>query len=105
MSGLVHITGGGFIDNIPRILHDPCRAIIERNSWPIPPIFQIIQDIGKIEESEMCRVFNMGIGMIVVVHDEDADDALERLNLLGEKAFFIGTVAQRSETEQPVVFI
>ncbi len=105
VSGLVHITGGGFIDNIPRILHDPCRAIIERNSWPIPPIFQIIQDIGKIEESEMCRVFNMGIGMIVVVHDEDADDALERLNLLGEKAFFIGTVAQRSETEQPVVFI
>ncbi|MGB9720589.1 MAG: phosphoribosylformylglycinamidine cyclo-ligase [bacterium] len=67
ISGIAHITGGGFYDNIQRILPDGHSAIIKKNSWKIPGIFELIQDIGKVPEEEMYRVFNMGIGMIVII--------------------------------------
>ncbi|MCK9274743.1 MAG: phosphoribosylformylglycinamidine cyclo-ligase [Syntrophales bacterium] len=104
VNGMIHITGGGFIDNIPRILPEPCQAVIQKNSWPIPPIFKIIQRAGQIEESEMYRVFNMGIGMMVIIHEEDVSDAIERLTFLGEKAYIIGSVSQRSQAGKPVIF-
>ncbi len=105
VNGMVHITGGGFYDNIPRILHDLCQAVIVKGSWPVPPVFDIIRDMGKVEETEMFRVFNMGIGMMVVVHEEDVNDILERLTFLGEKAFVIGSIAQRNQADQPVIFV
>jgi phosphoribosylformylglycinamidine cyclo-ligase len=72
IKGLAHITGGGLIDNLPRILPSNCDAIIETKSWRVPRIFQILQQNGKIDAQEMYQVFNMGIGMVVVVAERDA---------------------------------
>ncbi|GAJ20730.1 unnamed protein product, partial [marine sediment metagenome] len=79
IKGVVHITGGGFIDNIPRVLPGPRRAIITKGSWDIPPIFDIIQKAGNIDNMEMLKVFNMGIGMMIVVSEKDLDEVMERL--------------------------
>jgi phosphoribosylformylglycinamidine cyclo-ligase len=67
ISGIVNITGGGFYDNIPRILPKNCQAVIDKKSWQVPEIFRIIQDKGKIPEKEMFRIFNMGVGMVIIV--------------------------------------
>ena len=102
IKGIVHITGGGFIDNIPRIVPGPCKAVIRKGSWEIPPIFQIIQKLGKVPDEEMLRVFNMGVGMMLVVHEKDVEEILDRLRKLGEVATCIGTIEKR-ETNQPLV--
>ncbi len=68
VNGLAHITGGGFYDNIKRILPEGTSAVIRKDSWKVPPIFKLIQDIGNVPEEEMYRVFNMGIGMVVIIH-------------------------------------
>ena len=100
--GIVHITGGGFTDNIPRIVPGPCRAVIRKGSWPIPPIFDLIQSVGGVDEEEMLRVFNMGIGMIIIVAEMDHAEILERLENLGEKAYTLGVIEKR-ENDQPMV--
>ena len=100
--GIVHITGGGFTDNIPRIVPGPCRAVIRKGSWPIPPIFDLIRRVGGVEEEEMLRVFNMGIGMIIIVAEMDHAEILERLENLGEKAYALGVIEKR-ENDQPTV--
>jgi phosphoribosylformylglycinamidine cyclo-ligase len=104
IKGLVHITGGGFYDNIPRIIPQSCRCIISRNSWDIPPIFKVIQDIGHVEEKEMFRVFNMGIGMMIVVTEKETKAVLDRLAALGEKAYQIGVVEKREGNQDLVYF-
>jgi phosphoribosylformylglycinamidine cyclo-ligase len=73
IKGLAHITGGGLIDNLPRILPPNCNAVIETKSWKVPPIFQILQENGNIDFREMYQVFNMGIGMVVVVGEQNAE--------------------------------
>ena len=103
IKGLVHITGGGFLDNIPRILPHPCCAIITKGSWEIPPVFNVIRELGKIEEQEMFRVFNMGIGMIVIVSEKECENVMERLGGLGEKAFILGNVEMRGAGEPQVI--
>jgi phosphoribosylformylglycinamidine cyclo-ligase len=100
--GIVHITGGGFIDNIPRILPGPCRAVITKGSWPVPAIFAIIQNIGNIDDNEMLHVFNMGIGMIIIVAEKDHAEIIERLDKLGERAYSIGLI-EKKEKDQPTV--
>lgn len=100
--GIVHITGGGFTDNIPRIVPGPCRASIRKGSWPIPPIFDLIRNVGSVDEDEMFRVFNMGIGMIIIVAEKDQAEILERLEKLGEKAYPLGVIEKR-ENSQPTV--
>jgi phosphoribosylformylglycinamidine cyclo-ligase len=100
--GIVHITGGGFTDNIPRIVPGPCRAVIHKGSWPIPPIFDLIRKVGGVEDEEMFRVFNMGIGMMIIVAEKDHAEILDRLEKLGEKAYTLGTIEMR-ENEQPTV--
>jgi phosphoribosylformylglycinamidine cyclo-ligase len=100
--GIVHITGGGFMDNIPRIVPGPCRAVIQKGSWPVPPIFNLIQRIGNVEDEEMLRVFNMGIGMIIIVAEKDQNEIMERLEKLGEKGYALGTIEKR-ENDQPTV--
>ena len=97
IKGIVHITGGGFIDNIPRILPDRSSVIIEKALWSIPPVFKLIQDLGEIEEQEMFRTFNMGIGMILFVGLNEADDVLLRLKGLKVNAQIIGAVEQRKD--------
>jgi phosphoribosylformylglycinamidine cyclo-ligase len=100
--GIVHITGGGFTDNIPRIVPGPCRAVIRKGSWSVPPIFDLIQKVGGVDDEEMLRVFNMGIGMIIIVAETDLAEILERLEKLGEKAYALGVIEKR-ESDQPTV--
>jgi phosphoribosylformylglycinamidine cyclo-ligase len=97
IKGIVHVTGGGFIDNIPRILPERSSAIIEKALWEIPPVFRLIQELGGIEEQEMFRTFNMGIGMILFVGLNEADDVLVRLKGLKLDARIIGVVDQRKD--------
>jgi phosphoribosylformylglycinamidine cyclo-ligase/phosphoribosylamine--glycine ligase/phosphoribosylformylglycinamidine cyclo-ligase len=94
--GLAHITGGGFIDNIPRILPQSCGARINKTSWEIPPLFQLIEKIGKIDPDEMYRVFNMGIGMVAVIEPKKLDKfqslVCEQSWIIGEVSFSEGVV-------------
>ena len=73
IKGMAHITGGGLLENIPRILPESCSVEIFRNSWPVLPVFEVMQKLGKIEEAEMFRTFNMGIGLAVIVSADDCD--------------------------------
>ncbi|MBI0579626.1 phosphoribosylformylglycinamidine cyclo-ligase [Neobacillus cucumis] len=95
--GLVHVTGGGFYDNIPRILPSDLQAKIYDGSWNIPKIFTFIQETGNISDYDMFRTFNMGIGMILVVDTKDSQAILEHLQGLGEAASVIGTVQRGTE--------
>ena len=81
---MAHITGGGLIDNPPRIFPDRLAARLRRDSWPMPPIFDLIQRAGRIEDAEMAHVFNLGLGMLLMV---PAEQAAEALALLGEGAW------------------
>ena len=96
INGLIHNTGGGFIDNVPRILPRGCRAVIKAGSWDMPPIFDFLQDKGKISVNEMYRTFNMGIGMMALVPDEDVEDILQQFTALGEKPSVIGEITKCS---------
>jgi phosphoribosylformylglycinamidine cyclo-ligase len=87
--GLAHITGGGVVDNLPRILPDGLGAVIRRGAWPVPPIFDLIQEAGQVSDDEMYHVFNMGLGMLVVVSPETGRQALE---LLSGDAYEVGHV-------------
>ena len=77
--GIAHITGGGLIDNPPRILPDGCAIRLQRGSWPVPPVFPWLQRLGSVDESEMDHVFNMGIGLVVIVAEHFADAIVRRL--------------------------
>jgi phosphoribosylformylglycinamidine cyclo-ligase len=90
--GLAHITGGGLTDNIPRVLPEGLQVRLDRNAWPRDPVFDWLQSAGNITDAEMHRTFNCGIGMVVIVHAEQADAALAQLRATGESAQVIGTV-------------
>jgi len=102
IKGLIHITGGGFYDNIPRIISQSCRSVINKGSWQIPPIFNVIQEIGNVEEKEMFRVFNMGIGMMIIVAEKECQGVLDQLEMLGEKAYLIGAIEKREDKQDQV---
>ncbi len=89
-TGFAHITGGGITENLPRILPEGCAAEVEMGSWPVPPVFTHLRELGLIEEAEMLRTFNMGIGLIAVVPQARAAEAAQ---LLGEPSYRIGTIA------------
>jgi len=95
--GLAHITGGGIIGNVPRILPEACGVLLYPESWETPSIFAFLQKAGEIPEEEMRRTFNNGIGMVAVLPEEALPDALVRLNGLNEKSFVIGEVVKRPE--------
>jgi phosphoribosylformylglycinamidine cyclo-ligase len=105
LSGISHITGGGLTDNLPRILPKSCRAVIRRQSWPVPPIFHFLKEQGNIPEAEMLRTFNNGIGLALVVDEKLVADVMLRLQGLGEQAFVIGEVAARKNDEPPVAYL
>jgi phosphoribosylformylglycinamidine cyclo-ligase len=92
IKGLAHITGGGLVDNIPRILPEGTGVEIKRGSWPELPLFGLMQRIGKVEDEEMFRAFNMGIGMIVICAPSDADDIKESVSKAGTNCYEIGRV-------------
>lgn len=101
VKGMAHITGGGFIENIPRMLPDGVNVDIEYGAWPILPIFKLMQEKGSISNKDMFTTFNMGIGMVLVVKEQDADAALQFLRSAGEEAYVIGRV---TEGERIVTF-
>jgi len=92
IKGCSHITGGGFYENIPRMLPDGVQAVIRKNSYDIPPIFPMLAREGGIEEKMMYNTYNMGLGMVLCVAPEQADEALESLRAAGEKAWIVGEV-------------
>lgn len=92
LKGLAHITGGGLIENVPRTLPEGVQAEIKSGSWPVLPVFKLIQEKGNIPWEEMLKTFNLGIGMVLVVASEDKDDIMSELALLGEKAYHIGEI-------------
>jgi phosphoribosylformylglycinamidine cyclo-ligase len=94
INGIAHITGGGLFENVPRVLPHGCKALIDRQSWQEPPIFAILRHGGNIEESEMYRTFNCGIGMVLAVPEKEAEDILIRLSGLNEQAYVIGEVVK-----------
>jgi phosphoribosylformylglycinamidine cyclo-ligase len=90
--GMAHITGGGLVDNIPRILPEGLSARIERKSWEVPPVFRVLQREGGVDEREMFRAFNMGVGMVLVTDPTAADTLVERLASAGERAWIAGEI-------------
>lgn len=94
VKSIAHITGGGFYGNLPRVVPKGLTARINRNSWPVPPLFLAIQKKGRVEEREMFNTFNMGIGMILVVDCEEASPVVSLLKKLGERAWIIGELVE-----------
>ena len=92
INGMAHITGGGFTDNIPRVLPTNCRAVLDRNAWKVPPIFDFIEKTGKVDHEEMYRVFNMGIGFVIIVDKSKAGKAMEILKAAKAQPTLIGTI-------------
>ena len=89
-----HITGGGFYENIPRMLPEGVCAVIQKDSYEIPPIFRMLARDGNIEEQMMYHTFNMGLGMVIAVDDQDADRAVRTLREMGEKAYLVGEIKE-----------
>jgi phosphoribosylformylglycinamidine cyclo-ligase len=104
VNGIVHITGGGFDGNIPRVLPKGVRARIDPTSWPRPPVFDFLQRHGEISEDEMRRVFNLGLGMVLVVRRDHASDVIDRFAALGERAYRVGVIEKKAEGEAGVLF-
>ncbi|MAK91261.1 MAG: phosphoribosylformylglycinamidine cyclo-ligase [Oceanospirillaceae bacterium] len=102
---MCHVTGGGFQENIPRVLPEGCKAVIDTNSWQWPAVFSWLQDAGNVKTSEMYRTFNCGVGMIAVVPEEKADAAVALLNAEGEQSWIIGDIQTKSDSEEQVEFI
>ncbi len=94
IKGLAHITGGGLTDNIPRILPEETAVEIKKGSWPTLPIFKLMQEMGNVAENEMYRTFNMGVGMVIVASQSDAQLVKSHLQQLGEQVYEIGRVIE-----------
>jgi phosphoribosylformylglycinamidine cyclo-ligase len=102
VKGLAHITGGGLVENLPRVLPDAVKAVIDRGAWPLPPLFGWLQEQGNVADDEMLRVFNCGIGMALVVAEADVARALAALRDAGETVWRIGRVEPRAPGEPQV---
>ena len=96
VKGVAHITGGGFIENIPRMIPDGLAAHINLGSWPVLPIFDVLEKAGEIDHMEMFNIFNMGIGMVLAVSAEDADKTMELLKSNGEAGYVLGNIVKKT---------
>jgi phosphoribosylformylglycinamidine cyclo-ligase len=105
IKGIAHITGGGLTENLPRVLPHACRAVIHRGSWPVPTIFRVLQKVGMVDTAEMYRVFNMGIGLVLVVPSEQADRVIARAGELGDRAFRIGEIVRRDDSSSALDYV
>ena len=105
IKGLAHITGGGLLENIPRVLPEEVVAELRADDWNRPPIFEWLQDAGNVEKSEMLRVFNCGIGMVVIAAEADVERLTTTLTALGETVFRIGAIRKRRGAEPQTVVI
>ena len=105
VKGMAHITGGGLLENVPRVLPDGTVAELHKAAWPRPRLFDWMQAEGKVAENEMHRVFNCGIGMVIVLAAADAEAALAELTAAGEAAWRIGSIRARSGDEAQTVVV
>lgn len=105
VKGMAHITGGGLTENVPRVLPENLAAVIQRDAWTLPPLFQWLQAQGRVADAEMHRVFNCGIGMVVIVAKDDAERALRHLQAAGEAVWQIGEIRERAEGQPQTVVV
>ena len=105
IKGMAHITGGGLTENIPRVLGDALMAVIERSAWDLPPLFQWLQAEGGVADAEMHRVFNCGIGMVVIVAAAQAERAIQLLRATGETVYALGRIETRREGQAQTVVL
>jgi len=97
--GLAHVTGGGLLGNLKRVIPDGCQANIDYEAWERPPLFSLIQSLGDVPEADMRRTFNLGIGLVAIVRPDEVDRAIEGLESLGEASLRIGRVHARSDDQ------
>ncbi|MDY0037661.1 MAG: phosphoribosylformylglycinamidine cyclo-ligase [Zoogloea oleivorans] len=105
VKGMAHITGGGLLENVPRVLADNLTAVLKKDAWEMPHLFQWLQQAGNVDAQEMYRVFNCGIGMVVIVAKEDADAAAGQLRAAGETVYNLGTIEARAEGQAQTVVV
>jgi len=105
IKGLAHITGGGLTENLPRILPKGCRARVHRGAWPVPPIFQVLRKMGKVDEEELYRVFNMGIGLALVVSANHVEQLIARAAELGDRGYRIGEIVASEPDGKRVEYV
>jgi phosphoribosylformylglycinamidine cyclo-ligase len=103
VKGMAHITGGGLTGNVPRVLPETVTAVIEKSAWTLPPLFQWLQKEGNVADDEMHRVFNCGIGMVVIVAAEDAAKAAEQLTASGETVYTLGRIEARQPGQEQTI--
>ena len=103
VKGMAHITGGGLLENIPRVLQPHLSAVLDKSSWPMPPLFSWMQKEGNVAEKEMHRTFNCGIGMVVIVAAEHADAAMASLTASGEQVWRIGRIETKADGQPQTV--
>ena len=101
VKGMAHITGGGLVENVPRVLPDEVTAVLDASAWPRPPLFDWLQREGQVADDEMHRVFNCGIGMVVIVAAGHAESAVNQLRAAGESAWRIGSIEARTHGAAP----
>jgi phosphoribosylformylglycinamidine cyclo-ligase len=92
INALAHITGGGLLENVPRVLPEGARAVIDASAWPLPPLFAWLQQRGRMEAAELARTFNCGIGMVLAVHPEQAEAVTSALEAAGEAVHALGHI-------------
>ncbi|MER3447314.1 MAG: phosphoribosylformylglycinamidine cyclo-ligase [Candidatus Dadabacteria bacterium] len=100
---IAHITGGGLLENIPRVIPEGCTVFLDSSLWEVPPIIELVKVESRIDKEEMFRIFNCGIGMALVVNDGEADRVLKKLKRLGEKAYIIGEVRKRGKRDRKIL--
>ena len=105
VKGMAHITGGGLVENIPRVLPGGVTAVLQQSAWPMPPLFDWLQQHGGVADAEMHRVFNCGIGMTLIVRDEDAAAAMRMLTEAGERVYRIGRIEARAPGQAQTVVV
>jgi phosphoribosylformylglycinamidine cyclo-ligase len=105
LKGLAHITGGGLVDNIPRVLPENTQAVLRRDSWTMPPLFRWLQMKGGVADAEMVRVFNCGIGMVVVVDQQEAKAVIASIEQQGLNAWLLGDITQRPHGAPQTILI
>ena len=105
VKGMAHITGGGLVENVPRVLQEHLTAVLQRDAWTMPPLFTWLQQHGNVADAEMHRVFNCGIGMAVVVAAADAERAIAQLAAAGESVWRIGAIEQRKPGQAQTIVV
>jgi len=105
VKGIAHITGGGLVDNIPRILPDKCKAVINTSSWSKLPIYRLIENTGLIDKHELLRTFNCGIGMVIIVDKNKSEKLINSLRLLNQNSYLVGEIHARRPNDKKVEFI